>query len=180
MNSNFLCLLVRNHFSFPSLLIYYIDLCCLFFRLASNHFYLAILYSVNFVNYVSLQKLCRRHHLWVDLSHINVVFAGSDFCNYSFMTGTMHEAGYVNPGIHNHTPSFIFIDSLFHILLCVLSRANIYRQTCIKRSPLGQRKKSDLLRQVTFLKRFNSYEMFYEGTRKLDLLTHVTLIEVTT
>jgi len=173
-------LLVRNHFSFPSLLIYFIDLCCLFFRLASNHFYLAILYSVNFVNHVSLQKLCRRHHLWVDLSHINVVFSGSDFCNYSFMTDTMHEAGYVNPGIHNHTPSFIFIDSLFHILLCVLSSTNIYSQTCIKRSPMGKRK-SGLLRQVTSLKMFNSYEMFYEGTRKKwPFNTGDCLIEVTT
>ena len=42
---------------------------------------------------------------------------------------------------------------------------NKYRQTCIKRSHLGQRK-NDLIRQVTSLKGFNSYEMFYDGTRK--------------
>ena len=41
----------------------------------------------------------------------------------------------------------------------------IYSQTCIKRSPLGQRN-SDLLRQVTSLKRFNSYEIFYNRKRK--------------
>ena len=50
---------------------------------------------------------------------------------------------------------------------------NKYRQTCIKRSHLGQRK-SDLIRQMTSLKGFNSYEMFYDGTRKSDLLTQVT------
>jgi hypothetical protein len=38
-------------------------------------------------------------------------------------------------------------------------------QTCIKRSPLGQRK-SGLIRQVTSKKRFNSYEIFYDRTRK--------------
>ena len=41
----------------------------------------------------------------------------------------------------------------------------LYSQTCIKRSPLGQRK-SGLIRQVTSLKRFNSYEIFYDRTRK--------------
>ena len=40
-----------------------------------------------------------------------------------------------------------------------------YSQTCIKRSPLGQRK-SGLIRQVTSKKRFNSYEIFYVRTRK--------------
>jgi hypothetical protein len=40
-----------------------------------------------------------------------------------------------------------------------------YSQTCIKRSPLGQRK-SGLIRQVTSKKRLNSYEMFYARTRK--------------
>ena len=39
-----------------------------------------------------------------------------------------------------------------------------YCQTCIKRSPLGQRKRG-LLRQVTFHKRFNSHEIVYDGTR---------------
>ena len=57
--------MVRNHFSFSCLLIYSIDLCCLFFRLSSKHVYLAMLYSVNFVNHFSSQKLCRRHRLWV-------------------------------------------------------------------------------------------------------------------
>ena len=37
--------------------------------------------------------------------------------------------------------------------------------TCIKRSPLGQRK-CGLLRQVTSSKRFNSCEIFYDRTRK--------------
>jgi hypothetical protein len=40
-----------------------------------------------------------------------------------------------------------------------------YSQTCIKRSPLRQRK-SGLLIQVTSEKRFNSYEIFYDRTRK--------------
>jgi len=38
-----------------------------------------------------------------------------------------------------------------------------YSQTCIKRSLLGQRE-SGLVRQVTSLKRFNSYEIFYDRT----------------
>ena len=42
----------------------------------------------------------------------------------------------------------------------------IYRQTCIKRSPLGQRK-SGLIRQVTSSKRFNSYEIVYDWARKV-------------
>ena len=41
----------------------------------------------------------------------------------------------------------------------------MYSQTCIKRSPLGQRK-SGLIRQVTSQKSFNSYEIFYGRTRK--------------
>ena len=41
-----------------------------------------------------------------------------------------------------------------------------YSQSCIKRSPLGQRL-SGLIRQVTSLKRFNSYEIFYDRTRKM-------------
>ena len=40
-----------------------------------------------------------------------------------------------------------------------------YSQSCIKRSPLGQRL-SDLIRQVTSLKRFNSYEIVNDRTRK--------------
>ena len=40
-----------------------------------------------------------------------------------------------------------------------------YSQSCIKRSPLGQLL-SGLIRQVTSLKRFNSYEIFYDRTRK--------------
>ena len=42
----------------------------------------------------------------------------------------------------------------------------IYSQTSIKRSYLGERK-SGLIRQVTSLMRFNSYEMFIERTRKM-------------
>ena len=42
---------------------------------------------------------------------------------------------------------------------------SVYCQTCIKRSPLGQRK-SGLLRQLTSLKRFNLDEIFYGGIRK--------------
>jgi len=41
----------------------------------------------------------------------------------------------------------------------------IYSKTCIKMSPLGQRK-SGLLRQMTSKKRFNSYENFYDRSRK--------------
>ena len=41
----------------------------------------------------------------------------------------------------------------------------VYSQTCIKRSPLGQRK-NGLIRQVTSEKMFNSYEIFYDRTRK--------------
>ena len=40
-----------------------------------------------------------------------------------------------------------------------------YSQSCIKRSPLGQIL-SDLIRQVTSLKGFYSYEMFYDRTGK--------------
>jgi hypothetical protein len=40
-----------------------------------------------------------------------------------------------------------------------------YSQSCIKRSPLGQLL-SGLIRQVSSLKRFNSYEIFYDRTRK--------------
>jgi hypothetical protein len=49
----------------------------------------------------------------------------------------------------------------------------MYSQTCIKRSPLGQRK-SGLLRQVTSWKRFNSYEIFYDRTRQRWPLIKVT------
>ena len=38
-------------------------------------------------------------------------------------------------------------------------------KTCIKRSPLEQRK-NGLLRQLTSWKRLNSYEIFYDRTRK--------------
>jgi hypothetical protein len=52
-------------------------------------------------------------------------------------------------------------------------------QTCIKRSPLGQRK-IDLIRQVTSLKRFNAYDIFYHRTRKRwPFNTGDCLIEVT-
>jgi hypothetical protein len=42
---------------------------------------------------------------------------------------------------------------------------NKYSQICTKRSPLGQRN-NGLIRQVISLKRFNSYEIFYDITRK--------------
>jgi hypothetical protein len=42
----------------------------------------------------------------------------------------------------------------------------IYSQTCTKRSPLGQRK-SDIIRQMTSQKRFTSYEIFYDGKKKM-------------
>ena len=41
----------------------------------------------------------------------------------------------------------------------------LYSQTCNKRSPLGPRK-SGFIRQVTSWKRFNSYKIFYDRTRK--------------
>ena len=41
-----------------------------------------------------------------------------------------------------------------------------YSRTCIKRSPLGRRK-SGCLRLVTSKKRLNSYEIFYDRTRKM-------------
>jgi len=44
----------------------------------------------------------------------------------------------------------------------------LYRQTCIKRSPLGQNK-CDLIRQVTSWKKFYSKEIFYDRTKKGDL-----------
>ena len=55
-----------------------------------------------------------------------------------------------------------------------------YSQTCIKRSPLEQRK-SGLIRQVTSSKRLNSYELFYDRTRKgWPFNTGDCLIELTT
>jgi hypothetical protein len=54
-----------------------------------------------------------------------------------------------------------------------------FTPTYIKRLPLGQRK-SDLLRQVTPLKRFNSYEIVCDKTGNMWLLnTGDCLIEVT-
>jgi hypothetical protein len=38
-----------------------------------------------------------------------------------------------------------------------------YSQTCIMRLPLGQRK-TDLVKTDDLLKRFNSYEIFYDST----------------
>jgi len=59
-------------------------------------------------------------------------------------------------------------------------RSTKYSQTCIKRSPLEQRK-SGLIRQVTSSKRFNSYEFIYDRTRKRwPLKAGDCLIEVTT
>jgi hypothetical protein len=55
-----------------------------------------------------------------------------------------------------------------------------YSQTCIKRSPLGERK-SGLIRQITPYERFNSYEIFYNRTSKRwPFNTGDCLIEVTT
>jgi hypothetical protein len=56
----------------------------------------------------------------------------------------------------------------------------LYSQTCIKRSwPLGQRQ-SDLLRKAISWKRFNSYEIFCDGTsRRWPIDTGDCLIEVT-
>ena len=48
----------------------------------------------------------------------------------------------------------------------------MYNQTCIKRTPLGQRR-NGLLRQVTSYKRFKSYEIVYNRRRKGDLLIQV-------
>ena len=54
-----------------------------------------------------------------------------------------------------------------------------YSPTCIKRSPLGQRK-SGLISQVTSEKRFNSYKIFYDRRRKKwPFNTGDCLIEVT-
>jgi hypothetical protein len=41
-----------------------------------------------------------------------------------------------------------------------------YSQTYIKESPLGYKRKSVLMGQLTSEKRFNSYEIFYDRTRK--------------
>jgi len=68
-----------------------------------------------------------------------------------------------------HGHSYVLTKSIF-VVLQIVDYENlgsvIYSQTCIKRSPLGQRK-SGLLRQVIVLKKFNSYEMFYDRTRKM-------------
>jgi hypothetical protein len=57
---------------------------------------------------------------------------------------------------------------------------SIYSQTCIKRSPLGQRKRG-FIRQVTSWKRFNTYEMFYDRTiNRWPLNTGDCVIKVTT
>ena len=45
-------------------------------------------------------------------------------------------------------------------------------QTCIKRSPFGQRE-GDLLRQLNSLKRFHSYDLFMTGQEKDYLLIQV-------
>ena len=55
----------------------------------------------------------------------------------------------------------------------VKKNSSKYNQTCIKRSPVGQIK-CGLLRQVTSWKRVNSYEVFYDKTRKGDILIQVT------
>ena len=78
---------------------------------------------------------------------------------------------------HNWTLS-VQIDMLA-INSCFLAIIYIYSQTCIKRSPLGQRK-SDLIRQVTSYKRFNLYDIFYDRTINMWLFnTGDCLIEVT-
>jgi hypothetical protein len=59
--------------------------------------------------------------------------------------------------------------SLFYLLLKLVQKTIsdnvLYNQICIKRSPLGQRK-NGFIRQVTTYKRFNSYEIFCDRTRK--------------
>ena len=59
--------------------------------------------------------------------------------------------------------------SLFYLLLKLVQKTIsdnvLYNQICIKRSPLGQRK-NGFLRHVTSYKRFNSYEIFCDRTRK--------------
>ena len=55
----------------------------------------------------------------------------------------------------------------------------VYSQTCIKRSPLRQ-KKVTFIRQVNTYNKFNSYEIFFEMTRKRwSLNTGDCLIKVT-
>jgi len=75
---------------------------------------------------------------------------------------------------------FTSYNQLYNALV-VLCESQFYKysQTCIKRSHLGQRE-SGLIRQVTSLKRFNSYEIFYDRTRKGWIFdTGDCLIEVT-
>ena len=65
------------------------------------------------------------------------------------------------------------------LFLCKWPDVYIYWQTCVKRSPLGQRK-GGLIRQVTSYKRLNSYEIFYDRTRQMWAFnTGDCLIEVT-
>ena len=61
-------------------------------------------------------------------------------------------------------PSVIYYMTTWWHWICLECFIN-YSQTCMKRPPLGQRK-SDLIRQVTSIKRLNSYEIFYDRTRK--------------
>ena len=63
-----------------------------------------------------------------------------------------------------HAPS-ICIAPYPHADTVCIKKNSIFSETCIKRSPLGQRK-SVLIRQVTSLKSFNSYEIVYDRIRK--------------
>ena len=81
--------------------------------------------------------------------------------------------------LHIESPynSILHLKSIWQILAkCWLL---IYCQTCIERSPLGQRK-CGLIRQVSSWKRFNSCEIFYDAIRKMwPFKTDDCLIEVT-
>jgi hypothetical protein len=75
------------------------------------------------------------------------------------------------------------VSSISVILIdcCLMSSEQYfsYSQTSIKRSPLGQRK-SDIIRQMSSYRRFNSYEIFYDSTRKMwHFNTDDCLVEVT-
>ena len=67
---------------------------------------------------------------------------------------------YLGPDFHLWSIYFFDIRNGF-----LLRLHNIYCQSCIKRSPLGQRKRG-LIRQVTSIKSFNSCKISYERTRK--------------
>jgi len=74
----------------------------------------------------------------------------------------------------------VYVLLLTHTLIRYVIKKSIFSETCIKRSPLGQRI-SVLIRLVTSLKSFNSYEIVYDRIRKkIPINTGDCLIEVTT